>query len=49
LITYQAIHGTISKEIDTRVRLAFEKISQESPAAESQTEEMISVLKRGYI
>jgi len=49
LITYHAIHGAISKEIDTKVRLAFTEISQESPAAESKTEEMISVLKRGYI
>ena len=49
LITYRAIYGTISKEIDEKVRMAFEEISQESPTAESKTEEAILALKRGYI
>jgi hypothetical protein len=49
LITYRAIYGAISKELDEKVRLAFEEISRESPAAESKTEEAILALKRGYI
>jgi hypothetical protein len=49
LITYRAIYGAITRDLNEKVSLAFEGIEKESPMAESTTEEAISALKRGYI
>ena len=49
LITYRAIYGAITQELNEEVTLAFEEIEKESPLAESKTDEVVSNLKRGYI
>lgn len=49
LITYRAIYGAITRDLNEKVSLAFAEIEKESPIAESKTEETISSLKRGYI